>query len=235
MPYKNKFGQPIGKPMPDWKGCPEPGDVTLTGQKCRIERYKVAKHADDLFAAYSHGDGSDWTYSFEGPFETREQYQVFAETCEKSTDPRHYAVVDIATGKAIGTMSLMRCDKKNGVIEVGCISFSPLLMRSTHSTEAQYLMMAYVFDTLGYRRYEWKCHSMNERSRRSAVRLGYIFEGVFKDHMILKGHSRDTAWYAITAERWPIQKAAFEAWLAPENFNQEGQQKKSLGELRKEE
>lgn len=233
MSYTNKFGQPIGKPMPDWKCCAEPSDVTLTGQTCRVERYKVSKHADDLYAAYSQSDGRDWTYLFDGPFETPEKYHVFAEFCEKSTDPRHYAIVDLATGKAVGTMSLMRVDKMNGAIEIGCISFSPLLMRSKMSTEAQYLLMAYVFDELGYRRYEWKCDSLNEPSRRAAPRLGFAFEGIFYDHMVIKGHSRDTAWYAITADRWPIQKAAFEAWLAPENFDKQGQQIKSLIELRK--
>lgn len=232
MSYTNKFGQPIGKPMPDWNGCPQPTDVTLTGRLCRVERYKIAKHADDLYAAYSQSDGRDWTYLFDGPFATREEYYVFAEVCEKSTDPRHYAVIDLSTNKAIGTMSLLRIDPKHGVIEVGCISFSPLLKRSTLSTEAEYLMMAYVFDDLGYRRYEWKCHSLNEPSRRAAVRLGFSFEGVFRDHMIIKGHARDTAWFAITADQWPAQKAAFQAWLAPENFDEHGKQIKSLTELR---
>lgn len=234
MSFTNEFGQPIGKPMPDWNECPDPGDVTLTGRLCRVERFKRIKHAEDLYAAYSQGDGRDWTYLFDGPFETAEEYSKFAEICENGTDRRHYAVVDLATGKAIGGMSLMRIDKRNGVIEIGRLLFSPLLKRSTLSTEAQYLLMSYVFDVLGYRRYEWRCHSMNEPSCRAAVRLGFIFEGIFRDHMIVKGHNRDTAWYAMTTDRWPIQKAAFEAWLAPENFDDQGQQIKKLTELRKE-
>lgn len=230
----NKFGQPFGQPIPEWKGCDEPSDVILTGRMCRVERYKVSKHADDLFAAFSQSDGRDWTYMFDGPFATIEEYYVFAEVCENSADPRHYVVIDLSTHKAIGTMSLMRIDKKHGVIEVGCISFSPLLKRSTMSTEAQYLLMAYVFDELGYRRYEWKCNSLNEPSRRAAPRLGFEFEGIFRNHMVIKGHSRDTAWFAITNEQWPKQKAAFQAWLAPENFDEHGKQIKSLTNLRDE-
>lgn len=233
MPRTNEFGQPIGDPVSGWNGCPQPGDVTLTGRACRLERINVAKHADDLFAVYSQSDGRMWTYMLEEPFTKIEEFHEYMDRCARSTDPRHYTVIDLATSKAIGTMSLMRIDPKNGVIEVGFVTFSPLLQRSTHSTEAQFLLMAYVFDELGYRRYEWKCDSLNEPSRKAAERLGFIFEGIFHGDRVYKGRNRDTAWFAITVDRWPKLKAEFEAWLSLDNFDSQGHQIKSLAELRK--
>ncbi|MFF7709412.1 GNAT family N-acetyltransferase [Pseudomonas sp. NPDC007930] len=233
MPRTNAFGQPIGEPLPGWAPRPAPSGVTLSGRTCRLEPLNAAAHAADLYAAYSAAaDGRDWTYLFVGPFESLEQYRQYAETAEQSTDPRHFAIIDLASGKPVGTMSLMRIDPTHGVIEVGNVTFSPLLQQSALSTEAQYLLMAYVFDTLGYRRYEWKCDSHNAPSRKAAARLGFSFEGVFRRALVYKGRSRDTAWFSVIAEEWPGLKAGFQAWLAPENFDAEGRQVKGLVALR---
>ncbi len=201
---------------------------------CRLERLDVERHARDLFAAYRAApDGRDWTYLGVGPFDDEAKYRQHAEAAARSTDPRHYAVIDRNTGKAVGTLALMRIDPTNGVIEVGHVTFSPLLKRTPISTEAQFLLMSYVFDELGYRRYEWKCDSLNAPSRAAAQRLGFTFEGVFRQALVYKGRTRDTAWFSILDTEWPAHKQAFQAWLAQENFDEQGRQRKSLDELRK--
>lgn len=169
-----------------------------------------------------------------GPFESVEEFREYAEIEEKSVDPRHYSVIDVRTGKAVGTMAFKRSNPTHGVVEVGKIAFSPLLKQSTLSTEAQFLLMNYAFDELGYRRYEWSCDSLNAPSRKSAIRLGFIFEGIFHNHLIYKDWSHDTAWYSITADRWPTVKKPFHIWLAPENFDNEGRQIKKLEDIREE-
>lgn len=234
MSRTNEFGQPIGEAVPDWKPCSLPQPVTLTGRTCRLEPLNTVKHADDLFAAYNKSDGRDWTYKIAGPFATAEEFRKYAETEEQSLDPRHYSVIDLSSGKAVGTMALEGSNPTNGVVEVGKIAFSPLLKQSTLSTEAQYLLMAYAFDELGYRRYEWRCDYLNEPSRKAATRLGFMFEGNFENYMIYKGWSHDTAWYSITVNRWPNIEAAFQAWLAPENFDGQGRQVRKLEEFREE-
>jgi RimJ/RimL family protein N-acetyltransferase len=233
MARQNEYGQDIGFPVDDWAPRPQPGAVTLSGRFCRLEPLDADAHAADLYEAYSQApDGRDWTYLFVGPFANATAYRAYAEAAAKSTDPRHYAVIDLASGKAVGTLALMRIDPAHGVIEVGSVTFSPLLKQSPLSTEAQYLLMAYAFDTLGYRRYEWKCDDLNAPSRRAASRLGFTYEGTFRRAVVFKGRSRDTAWYAIIEEDWPAIKSAFQAWLAPENFNEHGQQLAPLAALR---
>ena len=233
MTRTNEFNQPIGSAIPGWTPRPRPGAVTLTGRTCRLEPLSAAMHADDLYTAYSKApDGRDWTYLFVGPFDSAEQYRLYAEACEQSSDPLHYAIIDLASGKAVGTLSLMRIDPIYGVIEVGHVTFSPLLKQSALSTEAQYLLMTYVFDELGYRRYEWKCDSLNAPSRKAAPRLGFTFEGIFRHALIYKGRSRDTAWYSIIYPEWAALKAGFEAWLSTENFDDHGGQRQSLAALR---
>lgn len=227
----NEFDQPIGHAMPDWKPRPQPSGVTLTGRFCRLEPIDPARHSADLFVAYSSAPRG-WTYMVAGPFEREEDYRAYAETIAKSTDPRHYAVIDLKTGKAVGTLSLMRIDANNGVIEVGNVMFSPLLQQTPISSEAQYLLMAYAFDELGYRRYEWKCDSLNAPSRTTADRLGFTFEGIFRQVVIYKGRSRDTAWFSIIDSEWPKVKAGFQAWLSADNFSADGKQKQSLKTLR---
>ena len=227
----NEFGQPIGHAMPDWTPRAQPSGVTIKGRFCQLEPIDANKHATDLFAAYRTAP-QGWTYMVAGPFEREEDYRAYAETIAKSTDPRHYAVIDLKTSKAVGTLSLMRIDPNNGVIEVGNVMFSPLLQQTPISTEAQYLLMAYAFDQLGYRRYEWKCDALNAPSRTTADRLGFTFEGVFRQAVIYKGRSRDTAWFSIIDAEWPKVKAGFESWLAADNFTPDGKQKQSLKALR---
>lgn len=229
----NQFGQPIGDPMPGWSPRPAPADVTLQGRFCRLEPLDAERHAEDLFAAYSTAhDDRDFTYLFAGPYRDAGEHRSFAESAARSADPKPYAVVDTAQGKAVGTLSLMRIDPKNGVIEVGGVTFSRLLSRKPASTEAQFLLMQYAFDGLGYRRYEWKCDSLNAPSRTTALRLGFHFEGIFRQAIVYKGRSRDTAWYSVIDKEWPLLKQAFLAWLAPGNFDADGQQVRSLSAIR---
>ncbi|UFH50671.1 GNAT family N-acetyltransferase [Pseudomonas sp. KNUC1026] len=205
MPRLNDFNQPLGEPVEAWQPRPQPEGVTLTGCHCRLEPLDAARHADALYTAYSQAaDGRDWTYLFVGPFDSAEQYREYTTAIARSTDPRHYAIIDLNSGEPVGTIALMRIDPAHGVIEVGSVTFSPLLKQSVLSTEAQYLLMRYVFDTLGYRRYEWKCDSLNEPSRRAAQRLGFTFEGIFRQAVIYKGRSRDTAWFSLLAQEWPM-------------------------------
>ncbi|QIL72986.1 GNAT family N-acetyltransferase [Diaphorobacter sp. HDW4B] len=227
----NEFGQPIGPAMPDWTPRAQPSGVTLKGLFCQLEPIDASKHAAELFAAYRTAP-QGWTYMVAGPFEREEDYRAYAETIAKSTDPRHYAVIDLKSGKAVGTLSLMRIDPNSGVIEVGNVMFSPLLQQTPISTEAQYLLMAYAFDQLGYRRYEWKCDALNAPSRTTADRLGFTFEGVFRQAVMYKGRSRDTAWFSIIDAEWPKVKAGFESWLAADNYTADGKQKQSLKALR---
>lgn len=232
---RNQYGQPIGETLTNWSARTLPGDVTLEGAFCRLEPLDAERHASDLYAAYSTApDGRDWTYMFAGPFKDADEYRRYAEGAARSTDPKHYAVIDTALGKAVGTLSLMRIDSGNGVIEVGNVAFSPLLKQKPISTEAQFLLMKYVFDELQYRRYEWKCDSLNAPSRKAADRLGFSFEGIFRQAVIYKGRSRDTAWFSIINKEWPSLRAAFLAWLSAENFDDDGRQLNTLTEIRSE-
>ncbi|WP_327352321.1 GNAT family N-acetyltransferase [Streptomyces sp. NBC_01304] len=229
----NEYDQPVGEPVPDWTPRPRPAAVTLTGRRCRLEPLNADTHTADLYAAYRSGpDHRDWTYMSSGPFDDPQDYRRHVEGMAASTDPRHYAVIDLADGKPVGTLSLMRQDPAQGVVEVGNVMFSPLMKRSPISTEAQFLAMKYVFEDLGYRRYEWKCDSLNAPSRKTAERLGFTFEGIFRQALVYKGRNRDTAWFSVVDTEWPTVKKAFESWLAPENFDDQGVQRHSLAELR---
>ncbi|WP_033727560.1 GNAT family N-acetyltransferase [Pseudomonas cremoricolorata] len=233
MNRTNDYAQPIGPQLPDWAPRPRPGSVTLQGRYCRLQPLDAEAHASDLYQAYAAAsDGRDWTYLFVGPFDNLEQYRAYAHSAAQSSDPLHYAVIDQASGKAVGTLALMRIDPTHGVIEVGSVTFSPALKQSPLSTEAQYLLMAYAFDELGYRRYEWKCDDLNAPSRRAAERLGFIYEGTFRQAVVYKGRSRDTAWYSIIDSQWPAVRAALQAWLAPENFDEQGRQRQALSSFR---
>ncbi|WP_405497406.1 GNAT family N-acetyltransferase [Streptomyces sp. NBC_00096] len=229
----NEYDQPVGEPLPDWSPRPLPAGVTLKGDHCRLEPLNADRHAAELHAAYRSGsDQRDWTYMFTGPFESPEEYHRYAEEAAASGDPRHYAVIDLADGTATGTLSLMRQDPDHGVVEIGNVMFSPAMKRRPISTEAQFLAMRYVFEELGYRRYEWKCDSLNAPSRTTAARLGFTFEGIFRQAVVYKGRNRDTAWYSVTDTEWPAIKRGFEAWLAPGNFDGQAVQRRSLAELR---
>ena len=231
----NAHGQPIGWPVPHWTPRPRPGRVTLEGRHCRIEPLDADRHGAELYAAYAaNTDGRDWTYMSVGPFENMDGYLDYAHKAAASTDPLHYAVIDRGTGRAVGTLALLRIDPANGAVEVGFVAFSPSLQRTPVSTEAQYLLMKYVFDALGYRRYEWKCDDLNAPSRAAAARLGFQYEGTFRQAVVYKGRNRDTAWFAVIDRDWPRLAAAFETWLAPANFDAHGAQRRSLAAIRAE-
>lgn len=225
---RNDLGQPIGAALPGWTARALPSGVAMEGRWCRIEKLDAARHAQALYAAYAQApDGRDWTYMFSGPFADEGQYIEHARAAAASRDPLHYAILD-GSGTACGTAALMRIDPANGTIEVGHIAYAPRLKQSHAGTEAMFLLMRRVFDELGYRRYEWKCDSLNAPSRRAAERYGFRFEGIFRQAVVYKGRNRDTAWYAITDADWPALRSAFEAWLAPENFDANGKQRRSL-------
>jgi len=225
----NAYGQPIGATMSGWTPRQHPPRQVLQGRTCRLEPLDPALHAEQLYHAYRQmADGSDWTYLFVGPFDDFASYRAYAEAAAASQDPQHWAVVDQKTQQAVGTLSLMRIDRNNGVIEVGNVTFSPLMKRSPLSTEAQYLLMKFAFDDLGYRRYEWKCDALNAPSRKAAQRLGLSFEGIFRQAVMYKGRTRDTAWFSIIDSEWPQRRAAFEAWLAADNFDDAGVQRLPL-------
>ncbi len=224
----SKTGQPIGPPV-DTRPAERPGLTTLQGRFGRIENLK-AEHADSLWQAMQ-GHDQIWTYmpSY-GPFADAASFNAWVISRAALDDPRAYAIVDTA-GRALGVMALMAIREKDRVIEVGHVLYAPALQRTPLATEAQYLLARYVFETLGYRRYEWKCDALNAPSRRAAERYGFTFEGLFRQHMIAKGHSRDTAWLSMLDGEWPPRKVNFERWLAPENFDADGNQIESLGAL----
>ncbi|VVE27048.1 GNAT family N-acetyltransferase [Pandoraea cepalis] len=231
-PNFNEYDQPIGAALPDWKSRAQPPRAPIDGRYCRIEPIDVERHANDLYEAYaSAADGRDWTYMSGGPFPDFDSYYAYATRMAASSDPLHYAVIDRETGRAVGTLALMRIDAANGVIEVGHVAYSPLLKRTRAGTEAQYLLMRRAFDELGYRRYEWKCDALNAPSRRAAARYGFTFEGIFRQAIVYRGRSRDTAWFSITDGEWPAVSRGFEQWLSPENFDAQGRHRTGLAEL----
>ena len=232
-PRLNGYGQPIGPALEGWSTRPLPPDTPLTGRYCRIEKLDAERHAEDLFAAHTYtGDGRDWTYLPVGPFETLAEFRIHLGQIATTRDPLHYAILDLETGKPLGSSAYMRIDPANGVIEVGHVRYSRRLMRTRAGTEAVYLMMRRAFDELGYRRYEWKCDALNAASRRAAERYGFSFEGIFRQAIVVKGRSRDTARFSIIDREWPRVRAGFEAWLSPDNFAADGQQHSSLAKLR---
>lgn len=231
-PRRNALGQPIGPELPDWRPPPRPQQQPLVGRFCTVEPIDMARHARDLFEANSlDRENRMWTYLFSGPYASFEEYERWLAERAPSTDPLFQAFVSRETGRAVGLGSFMRIDPAMGCMEVGHIAMSPLLQRSPAATEAMYLMMRHAFE-LGYRRYEWKCDSLNEKSRRAAERLGFTYEGLFRQAIVYKGRSRDTAWYSIIDSEWPRVREAFERWLDPGNFGADGRQRASLAQIR---
>jgi RimJ/RimL family protein N-acetyltransferase len=232
MPHeKNLLNQPVDFPVTDWKPPQPPARETLEGRFCRLEPLDSERHADSLYAANaSDAEGRNWTYLPYGPFDTRAGYRAWMEQTCCGDDPLFYAVVEKTEVRAVGVASYLRIDAANGSIEVGHINYSPLLQRTPAATEAMYLMMRHVFE-LGYRRYEWKCNALNAASCAAAQRLGFSFEGVFRQAGVVKGRNRDTAWYAMIDKEWPALRAAFLRWLAPSNFDEQGQKRVRLSVL----
>ncbi len=219
--------------LQNWTPRPRPERKVLEGRYVRLEPLDPQKHGDELFAASSVTDADQrFTWLFEFPPATRAEFEPWLEKVSKSEDPLFYAVIDKASGKVAGRQTLMRIDPVHGVIEIGNIYWGPLISRKPAATEAQFLFMQYIFDELGYRRYEWKCNNDNAPSKRAAERFGFTFEGIFRQHMVAKGKNRDTAWYSIIDSEWPALKKAYQAWLAPENFDSDGQQIKRFEEFR---
>lgn len=221
-------------PLAGWRGCPRPARTVLEGKLARVEPLDVARHADGLFDAFSvDREGRVWRYLASGPFADRSAFRSWCETAMGPDDPLFFAIVDVARAAPLGFAAYMRPAPQHCAVEVGSLAFSPALQRTAQATEAMYLMMRHAFDDLGYRRYEWKCNNANMASRAAANRLGFAFEGVFRNHMVVKGRSRDTAWYSIIAEEWPLVKRALETWLAPANFDEAGRQMAGLAAIRR--
>ena len=224
-------GLPIG-PLVDALPATRPQRAVLCGRWVTVTPLDPGRDEESLFTGM-HGAEKHklWLYLAEGPFPDRDSFRAYLEKRAKSEDPLSLAILENASGRAVGHAAYMRIVPEHRVIEVGNIFYTPMIARSTGATEAMYLMAKHVFEDLGYRRYEWKCNALNEPSRRAALRLGFSFEGVFRQHMIQKGRSRDTAWYAMTDVEWPRRKAKFERWLAPDNFDEAGRQRLSLSAL----
>jgi RimJ/RimL family protein N-acetyltransferase len=213
---------------------PRPPRSVMEGRFTRLEPFSVKDHARDLFMAYAEdAAGEMWRYFVVGPFATLGDYVTYARQSMSGSDPLYFAIIDGATNRATGVASFLNITPEHGSIEVGAIALSPKLQRTPAATEAMYLMMKRAFDELGYRRYEWKCNDRNEPSKRAAERFGFKFEGVFRQHMIVKGENRDTAWFSIIDKEWPALEKSYEGWLHPDNFDSDGNQKRRLEDFRK--
>jgi RimJ/RimL family protein N-acetyltransferase len=234
MTRHNEFGQPIGPDLPDWTPAARPPRTSMNGRRVRLEPLDAARHGAGLFDAFAEdASGADWTYMPVGPFADQAAFDDWLEIAERSHDPMFFAILEAGTGAALGFASYLRIEPATGVIEVGFIAFSPRLQGTAGATETMYLMMHRAFDELGYRRYEWKCDALNARSRNAAERLGFRFEGIFRQATITKGRNRDTAWFSILDSEWPGLRACLETWLDPENFDPAGKQKHALREIRR--
>ncbi|MDA7946245.1 MAG: GNAT family N-acetyltransferase [Hyphomicrobiaceae bacterium] len=225
----NSLGQPIGEPVPDWRPVSPPPRTPMEGTFCRVEPLDIDAHGSDLFKAFRMDtDDRNWTYLGYGPFETEAGLRDWMATSCLGDDPFFHAIVDNETNKAVGVASYLRIEPAVGVIETGHIHYSPLLQRRPAATETMFLMMRRVFSELGYRRYEWKCDALNAPSRHAAERLGFRFEGIFRQATVYKGRNRDSAWYSILDSEWPMLEHAFCQWLDPANFDERGQQNAGL-------
>jgi RimJ/RimL family protein N-acetyltransferase len=219
--------------LANWTPRPRPDRIVLEGRHVRLEPLTAKTHGDGLFEASTVADAAErfrWLPDY--PPENRAAFQPWLERAEASEDPLYFTVIDKASGRIAGRQTLMRIDPANGVIEIGNIYWGPLISRQPAATEAQFLFMKYAFDDLGYRRYEWKCNDRNAPSKRAAERFGFTFEGIFRQHMIVKGENRDTAWYSILDSEWPALRRSYEQWLDPSNFDAQGRQKQRLQDLK---
>lgn len=219
--------------LKNWQPRPRPARVVLEGRYVRLEPLNSGVHGDALYAASSVPD-ADGRFAWlpETPPQSRAEFQPWLDKAEASEDPLYFVVIDKASGKVVGRQTLLRIDPANGVIEIGHVYWGPAMVRTRGATEAQFLFAQYALGALGYRRYEWKCNNRNMPSKRAAERFGFKFEGIFRQHMVVKGENRDTAWYAMIDKEWPALARAYDAWLDPGNFDGDGNQKKRLEELR---
>ena len=227
----NEYGQPIGNVVDNWSIPDTPHQDIIAGHYCSLARLDAATHAAELFHAFgTDPSGQDWTYLPYGPFADEEQFHTWISEQSTKSDPLFFAVVDAQSRQAVGVASFLRIAPNAGTIEIGHIHFSPLLQGKAAATEALYLMIKSVF-ALGYRRCEWKCNALNDASRKAALRLGFTFEGVFRQAGVVKGRNRDTAWYSILDREWPALSLAFDTWLSPGNFSGKGEQRLRLSAL----
>lgn len=225
----NTLGQLVGLNLDNWQPCQTPPRKAMTGHFCRMEPLDVDKHAECLFSAFSLDLSQyNWTYLPYGPFADIKSFTGWLTTSCMGDDPLFYVIINQGDNEVVGMASYLRIAPAIGVIEVGHIHFSPKMQRTPMATEAMYLMMARVFDELGYRRYEWKCDALNAPSKSAAERFGFRFEGLWRQATMYKGRNRDTTWYAIIDKDWPSIKKAYQAWLDPNNFDKDGIQKLSL-------
>ncbi len=228
----DQYGRALGVTVDNWQGATPPQRVTLQGRSCRVEPFSRLQHGAGLRAALELDvDGRDWAYLMPRPQSDADWDNWFG-MMEDSRDPLFFAIVDQASGQAIGSCSYLRIDAAGGVIEIGWLRYSPLLQRSVAATEAMYLLMRQAFDW-GYRRYEWKCNALNAPSMRAAPRLGFTFEGIFRQARVNWGLNRDTAWFSLLDSEWPANRAVLEAWLDAANFDADGRQRRSLDECRR--
>jgi len=227
----NALGQPIGPALEGWQVPPRPSVQALEGRYARLERLDPDRHARPLFEANQlDHDGRNWTYLPVGPFEQLGDYDRWLRDVAAKDDPYFFTIIDTAAGRPVGVASYLRIEPAAGTIEVGHINYSPLAQRTSVASETMFLMMRHAF-ALGYRRYEWKCDALNQPSRDAAERLGFTFEGVFRQATIYKGRSRDTAWYSILDHEFPALERAYVAWLAPANRDAAGRQRRRLADL----
>lgn len=223
----------MAEDLKNWKPRPRPQRLALEGRYVLLEPLDAARHGDGLFASATEGDGPErFRWLPEVAPEARAAFQPWLVGAEANEDPLYFTVIDKASGRVAGRQTLMRIDETNGVIETGNIFWSEIIARKPASTEAFFLFAAHVFDALGYRRFEWKCNNRNEPSKRAALRYGMVAEGVFRQHLVVKGENRDTAWFSMIDSEWPAARRAFNLWLDPSNFDAGGLQKRRLEDIR---
>jgi len=228
----NDLGQSIGEPVENWKIRAVPPKTKMEGKYCVLEILDIEKHAEDLFNSFAKDiENNDWKYLHYGGFISLREFKEWLDKDCLDNDPLFHTIIDKNQNTAVGMASYLRIQEKIGNIEVGHIHYSFSMQKKTIGTEAMYLMMKRVFDELGYRRYEWKCDSLNERSCKAAKRFGFTFEGIFRQHNIVKGRNRDTAWFSIIDKDWQKIKKNYEIWLDDANFDEKGKQKTSLTSL----
>lgn len=228
----NELGQLIGDTLPNFKPGDLPNLERLEGQYVIVECLSKDKHGVDLYEVYGPDSPADmWTYLFQNPVQSQEEWSALLDQMLTAQDRFYYAIVDKESGKALGTFALMRINRGSRVIEVGSVTYSPQLKRTRLATEAQYLLARYVFEELEYRHYEWKCYALNQPSRCAAERLGFIYEGTFRQAVVYKGRNRDTDWLAMIDKDWSAVKTRLEKWLSPDNLDENGQQIKALSDF----
>lgn len=228
----NEYGQRLGPTLPDWQARTPPSHHILQGQYCNLVPLDSGHHAEGLWRAFEQDTtGQDWTYLPYGPFANPAEFEQWLALWQEKTDPMFFCIAYAQTSQPLGLAAYLRIDPVHGTVEIGHLAFSRLLQKTPAATEAMFLMTKNVFD-LGYRRLEWKCNSLNEPSRRAAMRLGFVFEGTFRQLQVVKGHSRDTDWFAMLDGEWPTHRTALVGWLHPENFDGDGRQLQSLNSVR---